>query len=319
MGSPPLISILVPCFNAAPWLEETLASALSQSWPHKEIIVVNDGSTDGSLSIARRFEAQGVKVIDQPNAGQSAAFNTAIRAARGEYLEFLDADDLLAPDKIARQVARLAELPTGWLVTGGWARFRRDPAEAAFTPGPVARDLAPLDWVLSLWESDSMMHGAAWLVPAQIVARAGDWNERLSLINDFEFFSRLVLASAGVAHCPAARSYYRSAVTGSLSGRRSAAAWNSAYASVRLGTTALLAREDSPRTRRACANVWRNLTFDAYPDAPLELRREGEERVRSLGAQLGRPVGGPWFTLAARLTGWKAARRLQRCLRKLPA
>lgn len=307
----PLVSILIPCYNAAPWLAPTLESCLDQTWPNIEIIVVNDGSTDDSLAVARRYAARNVRVIDQPNAGQSAAFNTAIRAARGRYLEFLDADDLLAPDKIAHQAARLATLPPGWLATGSWARFHRDPTEARFTPGPVSRDLAPLEWVLALWNSDSMMHGAAWLVPAELVAAAGGWQEDLSLINDFEFFSRLVLASRGVAFCAEARTYYRSGITGSLSGRRSATAWRSAFASVERGTARVLAQENTDRTRAACAHVWRNLTFDAYPDAPAHLRRLGERRVRELGARLGSPAGGRWFTLAKRILGWKLARRLQ--------
>jgi hypothetical protein len=153
-------------------------------------------------------------------------------------------------------------------------------------------------------------------VPASLVRSAGGWHEPLSLINDFEFFSRMVLASPGVAHVPEARSYYRSGIGGSLSGQRSARAWQSAFESVRLGTARLLSVEDSPRTRHACANVWRNLTFDAYPDAPPELRREGEQRVAALGEKLGRPAAGPWFTFAARLLGWKAARRLQAARRR---
>jgi glycosyltransferase involved in cell wall biosynthesis len=306
----PLVSILIPCYNAAPWLAETLESALGQTWRQKEIIVVNDGSKDDSLALARSFESRGVIVIDQPNRGQSAAANAAIAAAKGRFYEFLDADDLLAPDKLEHQVRRLAQLPPGWLATGAWSRFNRDPAEAVFAPGPVARDLGPIDWLIELWNSDSMMHGAAWLVPAELVASAGGWNERLSLINDFEFFSRLVLAGAGVAYCPDARTYYRSGLTTSLSGRRSAAAWQSAFDSVRQGTERLLSRENSPRTRSACANVWRNMAFDSHVDMP-EMSRLAEQRVAELGGKLGRPAGGPWFTLLSRLVGWRMARRLQ--------
>ena len=104
----PLVSILIPCYNAEPWLAQTLESALAQTWPHREIIVVNDGSTDLSLQIARQYEVRGIRVLDQPNRGASAARNAAFAACQGEWIEFLDADDLLAPDKIERQM-RLAE------------------------------------------------------------------------------------------------------------------------------------------------------------------------------------------------------------------
>lgn len=309
----PTVSILIPSYNAGSWLAQTIESAAAQTWIHKEIIVIDDGSLDNSREIARSYARQGVTLLEQPHAGQSAALNAGIRAARGQFYEFLDADDLLAPDKIARQIERLSELPHGWIATGAWARFHRDPVEAAFTDGPVSRDLSPPDWVVSLWTSDSMMHGAAWLVPADLVRQTGGWNERLSLINDFEFFSRLVLASPGVAHCPKARSYYRSGLEGSLSGRRTTAAWQSAYESVRLGTEHLLARENTERTRAACANVWRNLAFDSYVDSP-ELSRRAGQRVKAFGGKLGRPAGGPSFRLASRCLGWRLARRLQACL-----
>ena len=84
----PLVSILIPCYNAAPWLAATLDSALAQTHPRTEIIVVDDGSSDHSLAIARTFEPHGVRVVTQPNAGASAARratppgNTASDSAR---------------------------------------------------------------------------------------------------------------------------------------------------------------------------------------------------------------------------------------------
>ena len=190
----PLVSILIPCYNAGRWLNATLESALAQTWPHTEIIVVNDGSRDDSLAIARSFEPRGVRVFDQPNGGQCAAFNRALREARGDFFEYLDADDLLAPDKLERQLTRLATLPADSVASGAWARFERDPAEAAFIPEPVWRDLDPVEWLITSWEGGGMMHGAAWLVPRAVAERAGGWNEELSLINDFDYFARVLVA-----------------------------------------------------------------------------------------------------------------------------
>ena len=73
--SSPLVSVIIPCHNAARWLGATLDSALAQTWPHREIIVVNDGSRDESLAVAESFTNRGVTVIDQPNRGASAARN----------------------------------------------------------------------------------------------------------------------------------------------------------------------------------------------------------------------------------------------------
>src|SRR4051812_14036077 len=93
--SAPLVSILIPCRNAEPWLAATLESALAQTHPATEIILVDDGSTDGSLELAHSFAARGVRIATQANAGASAARNHAFRESRGEFIQFLDADDLI--------------------------------------------------------------------------------------------------------------------------------------------------------------------------------------------------------------------------------
>jgi len=100
----PLVSILIPAYNAEPWMADTIQSALGQTWSNKEIIVVDDGSTDQTLSVARHFASKTVSVVTQENLGASAARNRAIELSQGDYIQWLDADDLLSPDKIAKQM-----------------------------------------------------------------------------------------------------------------------------------------------------------------------------------------------------------------------
>ncbi len=107
MQSSPLVSILIPCYNSEQWLAETIESALAQTWKNIEIIIVDDGSTDNSLAIAKSFESSIVKVISQENKGASTARNIALKEAQGDFIQYLDADDLLAPDKIELQVGLL--------------------------------------------------------------------------------------------------------------------------------------------------------------------------------------------------------------------
>ncbi|HZX58320.1 MAG TPA: glycosyltransferase family A protein, partial [Mucilaginibacter sp.] len=104
----PLVSIIIPVYNSEKHLAETISSALEQTWPNKEIIIVDDGSADNSLAIAKSFASENVKVFHQPNKGASAARNKGIQEAKGDYIQFLDADDLLMPNKIAAQVKQLA-------------------------------------------------------------------------------------------------------------------------------------------------------------------------------------------------------------------
>src|SRR5580658_7551096 len=100
----PLVSILIPAYNSEEWITQTIRSALAQTWPRKEIIVVDDGSKDATVAIARQFEPLGVLVHAQKNQGASAARNKAFSLSHGAYIQWLDADDLLALDKITRQM-----------------------------------------------------------------------------------------------------------------------------------------------------------------------------------------------------------------------
>jgi glycosyltransferase involved in cell wall biosynthesis len=308
--SAPLISVLLGCYNAASWLEATLASVRAQTWKKIEIILIDDGSTDDTLAVATRLTGPDMKIISQPNAGQSSAFNHALRHAQGDFIEYLDADDLLDPRKFEVQLTRLAELPPGWIASGAWARFRQAPSEAVFKPEEVWRDLSPVDWNICSWSGGGMMHGSAWLAPRKIAEAAGPWNEHLTLINDFEFYTRLTLSSNGVAFCAAARTYYRSGVASSVSRRTSRRAWESAFLSTELGTTTLLMRENSSRTRRAAAINWQRLVYSAYPYVP-DLVLLGEKKIRDLGGCELEIGGGSAFQILRRAFGWKLARRTQ--------
>jgi len=313
---PALVSILIPCYNAAPWLAATLESALAQTWPHCEIILVDDGSKDDSLRIAESFRARGVTVIAQANRGASAARNAALRASRGDWIQFLDADDLLAPHKIERQLAAAAREPGEFMRSARWARFTGDPRTARFVPEALCCDADPVTWTVLKLEQHAMMHPAAWLSPRALVDRAGPWDETLSLDDDGEYFTRLVLLSAGVRYCPDAVSFYRSQLTGSLSRSTSDRAWESALRVIEAVAARLLSQEDSPRTRHACAAAAQRFYFESYPRAAAARRRAQALARRCGGAPEQRPTGGNKFHRLSRLLGWRLARRVQLALEK---
>lgn len=307
----PLVSIIVPCYNAAAWLPATLESALAQTWPRVEVIVVDDGSRDDSLAVARSFEARGVHVEAIANSGAAAARNRGLAIARGDYLQFLDADDLLAPDKLARQLARLIPASPAAVGTCAWARFRDDPTTANFVPEPLWHDFAPVEWLTCSWRKHVMMATAAWLVPRALAERAGPWNADLrpNPVDDMEYFSRVLLASDRVIFCEDARVFYRSNISGSLSQRRSDAAWHAIFTSFQLTADRLLARENSPATRLAIATALQQLVYESYPAVPDD-RTAAEQRIRALGGTDLRPDAGPWRSGLQSVIGWKAVKRL---------
>lgn len=313
-----LVSILVPAYNAAPWIAETLASALGQTHPRCEIIVVDDGSRDDTLARARAVadaHPDRLRIVSQANAGASAARNHALRLARGEFIQYLDADDLLSPRKIELQLARMASAPAAALATCRWGRFESSPAEARFVDEEVFRDFSPEDWLLLHVADCRMMHPAAWLCPRAVLDAAGSWDESLSLNDDGEYFARVVLSSSGLIFTgdADAATYYRSGMGGSLSRRRSASALASLYRSIEQISALLAAREDTPRVRAALATYWQRLAYELYPDDPAGSRRAAQRARDFGGSDLEPPMGARlrWF---ARVFGWRAAYRLARAI-----
>jgi len=305
-----LVSVLVPSYNSEPYLQECLESALAQTYPRVEIIVVDDGSTDSSRDIAKGFESRGVRVISQSNRGQAGALNIAFDASTGDYIQYLDADDVLDPRKIEIQVAKLHKAERMAVASGAWARFRCNVSEAVFKPERIWQDLAPVDWVVESWAGGGMMHVAAWLIPRKVALNAGPWVESLRWAANLDghFFTRALLVSSRCIFCQEAKSFYRS-------GHASMSSWKSrrsleATLQVLLYTgEALLKCENSPRTRRAFADNLQRYVFSTYPYC-REFVSVAEKRIKELGGS-DLPISvGPLQLRVSRLVGWKLGKRL---------
>ena len=156
---------MIPAYNVEKWVEETINSALGQTWPHKEIIIVDDGSSDSTLAIAKRFESGQVKVISQENMGASTARNRAFENAQGDYIQWLDADDLLAPDKISEQMIAVSlDEDEMILYSGPHGMFYVRTERAKFLPNPLWQDLTPVEWMVYKLNDGYWMNPAGWLV-----------------------------------------------------------------------------------------------------------------------------------------------------------
>jgi glycosyltransferase involved in cell wall biosynthesis len=309
-----LVSILIPAFNAERWIGDTIATALAQTWEAKEIIVVDDGSTDHTLQIARSFAYRGVHVIAQPNRGAAAARNAALRAAHGSYIQFLDADDLLQPQKIE---AQLREAEDGRrsrvLLTCRWGRFFVRPGHASYACDALWRDLSPVDWIVTKFTDNCFMFPATWLVSRRLIEAAGPWNEHLSVDDDGEYMCRLVCMSQRVRFVPAATCYYRIGNTGSLSAQRSERALNSVFTSLHLCIQHLMSLEDSERARRACVRLLQDNVSNFYPEH-TELLERCRNLAQSLGGELLPPRERPHFRLVRSIFGWRTAKRMRQTL-----
>ena len=286
----PLVSILIPAYNAEEWLGYTLQSAVSQTWQRKEIIVVDDGSTDATAEVARGFASKGVKVVSTPNQGLCGAVNQAYQLCQGDYIQELDSDDLLAPDKIARQLGALREGDSKLvLLSSPWAYFYYRTSQARFVPNSLWHDLSPVEWLLRKMNENLHMQNATWLVSRELAEAAGPWDTRLHYDQDGEYFARVVLASEGTRFVPEGRVYYRASSSNRISYiGRSEQKRDSLFVSMRLHIQYLLSLEDSERVRKACLTYMQNWYGNFYPDRP-DIVAKMEELAAQLHGHLEEP------------------------------
>lgn len=307
----PLVSVLMPCYNAGQYVGAAIQSALDQTWPNIEIIVVDDGSTDNSTEVIKRFLNGRVRLITlNDRGGAAAARNAALANAQGDFIQYLDADDLLSPTKIAIQVERLGEAPKA-VATSRWGRFYASLENVHYAPEPTWADLSPADWISAAWIKGHPMHCVhAFLTPRAISDAAGPWNPELVLNEDGEYFTRVIFASERVLFCPDAEAFYRSGNPNSASRPRTTAHRESWFRSLHLCEARILEHEDSERMRRGLALAWQHLAHFTYPyDAGLAEHALG--RARALHPVEVRPGGGPTFLVLRSILGWRAARKIQ--------
>lgn len=285
-----LVSILIPAYNAERWLAATIGSALSQTWLHKEIVVVDDGSKDRTLSVAKTFASATVKVITQPNMGAPAARNTALEHAQGTYIQWLDADDLLAPDKISAQLQAANEIgDRRVLLSCPFGVFYFRPERAVFSPTTLWRDLTPVDYFLTRFLDNVHFQTDAWLVSRELTNAAGPWTDSRSPDDDGEYFCRVAMHSTSIKFVPNASSYYRIGDYGSVNNARTHAAMKALFGSKAKCIRYLLALEDSPRTRDACLRLLQDWLPNFYPEHP-DIVAEAHSLATSLGGSLVKPT-----------------------------
>ena len=313
----PSVSILIPAFNAQEWIADTLRSAIAQTWQRKEIIVVDDGSTDQTVAIARQFESDGVRVVTQKNQGAAAARNKAFSLSQGDYIQWLDADDLLAPDKIAKQMEAVDQCRSKrTLFSSPWGRFMYRYYRAEFVPTALWCDLSPTEWLLRKMGQNLYMQTASWLVSRELTDAAGPWDTRLKVDDDGEYFCRVLLASDGVRFVPDAKVYYRGPglVFRSLSFLgHSARKLEAQWLSMKLHIGYLRSLEDTERVRAACLRYVQNSLVYFYPE-DRDIISEAAQMARDLGRELGSPRLSWKYSWMKTVFGWRVAKHVQHLL-----
>ena len=193
----PLVSVVMPAYNACTYLDQAVRSVLDQDYPHAELIVVDDGSVDGTAEQAEQYGPR-VRVLRQKNRGPAAARNLAIRHAKGSLIAFLDADDVWLPGKLSAQVAELQRHPEVGLVFGKFTRWESK-ADGSFDAPPAPDPVDPgvplvaphSNWIYNELLLDNIVHIITAMVRRELIEEIGGLDEGLPTGEDYDLWLRL--------------------------------------------------------------------------------------------------------------------------------
>jgi glycosyltransferase involved in cell wall biosynthesis len=309
--SDPLVSVCMPAYNAGKYISEAVHSVLNQTYDNWELIIVNDGSTDDTVVVLKQFNDPRISIHHQENSGQCAAANKAFSLSKGRFIKFMDADDIISPGFIAEQVKHVGD-SDDIIASAAWGRFYKDDISTfKLVDDLIREDCKPIDWLVSSMNGKQvMMQCALWLIPRTILEKSGLWDERLSLINDFEFIIRVLLCAREICFAENAVLYYRSGIQNSLSALKSQKGAQSAYDSINMGTSYMLAFEASDRIKKVCAACFQNFVYSFYPFHKA-LINQAELKIKELGGTISPFPSGGYTLLLQKIIGWKKVKKLK--------
>ena len=214
MDDTPLVSILIPVYNAQEYIEETIESLIEQTYSNIEIILVDDGSIDSSLKILREFEKnyKHIRVYSQKNSGASVARNSAFEKSTGMYIQYFDADDIMHKDKILFQIEALKHhsFNSKVVATGKWTKFYQDIETSVMQEQNIDKSYEDiLLYFKESWENREYVIGQSWLIHRNLHVNVGQWKKELTLDDDGDFFARVAYGSKEIVFVKDSIVYWR--------------------------------------------------------------------------------------------------------------
>jgi len=311
-GKFPLVSICIPAYNSEAFIDKTLNCLINQTYTNIEIIIVDDGSKDRTVSLINNFKDERLTLLTQANKGASAARNKAYQLSKGDYIKFLDADDVINNNCIEQQVYAIID-EVYCVASAKWGRFfKNDLSDFQFSPEKVWHTMPGIDWVIdSLIEHGSnMTQPGIFLIPRTLIERTGLWNEELSLIDDFDFMTRIITECNEVIFCEEAILYYRGGMVQSLSMQKSQKDLESAFKAQMSGIKAILNKENTTKSRLACANSLQLWAYEFYLKHS-DLYEIVNDKIKELGGSTVKIDGGKLFIFMQNILGWQIAKKIK--------
>jgi glycosyltransferase involved in cell wall biosynthesis len=253
-------------------------------------------------------------VYQQTNKGACAARNLAFLKSTGDYIQYLDADDLLSPNKIEDQLKFLRKKPQS-ITSCIWGRFYNRLVDVRWEQQDINKYYPkPIEWLVDSWNGLGITAQHCWLIPRQLIDKAGLWNDALKINQDGEFFSRVLIQASAIQFCADAKVYYRSGNIGSVSqNNKSKAKAESLLLSYQLYKNNVREHLDNIKLKKALGNNFLNFIYQYHITFP-DLCKEAENEFQQLEVGQMWPVGVRRFKQLANVIGFKYALTIKKTL-----
>jgi glycosyltransferase involved in cell wall biosynthesis len=306
-------SVIIPCYNGSRFLRATIDSLFAQSTSPQEIIFVDDGSTDDSATIAATFSPR-VKVIRQANRGESAARNVGLRAATGDYVLFLDVDDLLAPEAI-QHLERAVLRDPGTVAVMGLVSFTEAPDSPLDTHIPHFTSFFPQ----IVQTNFGPPH--CWFTPRELALSVGGFRETLVNSEDWDFWGRIALTGARLVSVPYVGALYRRHPQSQVATTPKPAIFKGRLAVCETLAEGILARPALLETvgETLFWSLWAMLDQARRGGVPAKDLQHAEGLMRKVAARGPRTLRRSTFARVVRYVGARHAGRLRGWLTSVPS
>lgn len=257
-----LVSIIMAAYNADKYIYDAIESCLNQTYSNIELIIINDGSTDNTLGVIQKFNDKRIVLINQTNQGQCKATNVGLKQSSGQYIQFLDADDLLARDKIHYQVEQLDEYNGHHISFCYWIHFVNEIKKGILSPQQIYKSGSTREWFIYQFRNGDMLANSCYLIPRQIFEKSGYYDEELNYNNDFEYFNRTVFNTDYILFNEKSITYYRKGLSTSMTSRFSTKSSMEEFDAKIKTTVLLLSKYDCDMEMRNALNqMWGSLIY----------------------------------------------------------
>lgn len=309
------VSVIIPNYNSIKFIQETLNSVFNQTYPYIEVVVIDDGSTDGSLEYLQKLKVNNLILKRNKGKGACAARNYGLRLATGHYIQFLDADDVLDLEKINSQIKLLEKHPKRVAVCNTKHFYEETSSGIISDPSFLYSTDDPIEFLLNLYGANNNVHSMvaqhAWLTPKCIIDKAGYWDEGLIKDQDGEYFCRVLMASSGICYDRNTLCYYRKhKVSGSVSSGKSELHLLSQLKALQSKSNQLELVKNTKSYKNAMALQYKIIAIDAYPQYKT-IYKKAIEQVKCLGGSGYQPIlGGKIIETVKFIFGWRVAKYL---------